>query len=161
PARRHLAPWRRVRRDVHARLRSGRGAGRHPAGRGRARCPLVRAPAAGRGGRGRAIGARPRRGDPRRAPETGGLMAGRLARGEDPGAFFDRADIDAEQQSPDGRGGYVSGGWEASPGGSGIPVAIRPLSADERIRAMQAEADVTHEVITRVYVPGVRADNRL
>ncbi|HEX7090638.1 MAG TPA: phage head closure protein [Longimicrobiales bacterium] len=88
-------------------------------------------------------------------------MSGRLARGEDPGAFFDRADIEAEQQSPDGRGGYVSGGWEAIPGGSGIPVAIRPLSADERIRAMQAEADVTHEVITRVYVPGVRADNRL
>ena len=88
-------------------------------------------------------------------------MASRLARATDPGAFFDRADIEAEVKIPDGRGGYYSGGWEAIPGGAGIPVAIQPLSSDERIRAMQSVGDITHEVVTSVYVPGVRADHRL
>lgn len=88
-------------------------------------------------------------------------MASRLASATDPGAFFDRADIEAEVQIPDGRGGYYSGGWAPIPGGSGVPVEIRPLSSDERVRAMQSAGDITHEVMTSVYVPGVRADHRL
>ena len=88
-------------------------------------------------------------------------MGSRLNGGAEPGRFYDRADIEAEIQIPDGRGGYTSGGWEAIPGGSDIPVDIREMSADERIRAMQAEALITHEVTTSIPVADVTADMRL
>lgn len=88
-------------------------------------------------------------------------MSSRLGPGRNPGTFFDRADIERETQVPDGRGGYTSGGWEAIPGGSGIPVDVQELDAIEQIRAMQAEALITHEVTTSVPVPGVTADMRL
>lgn len=88
-------------------------------------------------------------------------MSSRLGPGRNPGTFFDRADIEREVQIEDGRGGYTSGGWQAIPGGSDVPVDIREMSADERIRAMQAEALITHEVTTSVPVPGVTADMRL
>ncbi|HEY8378681.1 MAG TPA: head-tail adaptor protein [Nannocystis sp.] len=81
--------------------------------------------------------------------------------GAEPGRFYDRAAIEAEIQIPDGRGGYTSGGWQAIPGGSDVPVDIREMSADERIRAMQAEALITHEVTTSIPVAGVTADMRL
>lgn len=88
-------------------------------------------------------------------------MGSRLNGGTEPGRFYDRADIEREVQIPDGRGGYTSGGWEAIPGGSDVPVDIREMSADERIRAMQAEALITHEVTTSIPVAGVTADMRL
>lgn len=88
-------------------------------------------------------------------------MGSRLNGGAEPGRFYDRADIERETQVPDGRGGYTSGGWEAIPGGSDVPVDIREMSADERIRAMQAEALITHEVTTSIPVAGVTADMRL
>ena len=88
-------------------------------------------------------------------------MGSRLNGGTEPGRFYDRADIEAEIQIPDGRGGYTSGGWQAIPGGSDVPVDIREMSADEQIRAMQAEALITHEVTTSIPVAGVTADMRL
>lgn len=85
----------------------------------------------------------------------------RLGRGTEPGRFYDRADIEVEVQVPDGRGGYESATWDVIPGGAGVPVDVRPLSAPERIHAMQARATITHEVMTSVHVPGVTADMRL
>lgn len=88
-------------------------------------------------------------------------MGSRLGAGRNPGTFFDRADIEREVQIEDGRGGYISDGWEAIPGGSGIPVDVQELDAMEQIRSMQAEALITHEVTTSILVGGVTADMRL
>ncbi|HEX6939366.1 MAG TPA: phage head closure protein [Longimicrobiales bacterium] len=88
-------------------------------------------------------------------------MGSRLGSGANPGAFFDVADIEAETQVADGRGGSTSGGWAAIAGGAGVPVEIRELEGTERIAAMQAQAHVTHEVTTSIYVEGVTADMRL
>ena len=51
--------------------------------------------------------------------------------------------------------------WAAITDGSDIPVDLRALEGMERIRAMQTQADVTHEVETSVFVEGVTASHRL
>ena len=87
-------------------------------------------------------------------------MGSRLGPGRNPGAFYDRANIEAEGFTTSG-GRRTSTGWAAITGGTGIPVAIRELEGMERIRAMQTQSDVTHEVETSIYVEGVTAGQRL
>src|SRR5690606_36444988 len=131
-----LAPRLRVRGDVHPWLRGRDRAGGHPTGSDRSGRAVVRAAASGRdGGHDERASAGPRRGDPCSPQEGDGVMGSRLNGGAEPGRFYDRADIERQVQIPDGRGGYTSGGWQAIPGGSDVPVDIRELSADERIRA--------------------------
>lgn len=87
-------------------------------------------------------------------------MGSRLGRGRNPGAFFDRADIEGESFDTSGAR-RTSTGWAAITGGENIPVEVRALEGTERLRAMQTQADATHEVETSVYVEGVKASHRL
>lgn len=87
-------------------------------------------------------------------------MGSRLGPGRNPGAYFDRADIEAATTTTDAGGGTTKA-WAAIDGGSDIPVNVEALEGTERLRAMQTQADVTHTVETSVYVDGVKASHRL
>lgn len=87
-------------------------------------------------------------------------MGSRLGAGSNPGAYFDRADIEGATIVQDAGGGSEET-WAAIANGAGVPVAVRALEGTERLRAMQTDADVTHEVETSIYVEGVKASHRL
>lgn len=87
-------------------------------------------------------------------------MGSRLGPGRNPGAYFDRGDLETETRTKGPGGGYTSSWAPASAAHADVPISIEALDGTERLRAMQAAANVTHHVETSVYVEGASAAMR-
>ena len=86
-------------------------------------------------------------------------MGSRLGGGINPGRLFDRVTVEAEGFTTS-NGRRTSTGWATVGTLTDQPADVQALEGMERIRAMQTQADVTHEVTMR-HVDGVMASHRL
>lgn len=75
------------------------------------------------------------------------------------GDLRDRITVQSQEMVPDGQGGMTQGDWAAIAGMERIPANVEPLSGEERIAAMQTQANVDHKVELR-YRVGVKAGHR-
>lgn len=75
------------------------------------------------------------------------------------GALRDRITVQEEPLVPDGQGGMTKGPWTTITGMSRLPANVTALSGEERIAAMQTQANVDHKVELR-YRTGVKAGHR-
>ena len=76
------------------------------------------------------------------------------------GKLRHRVSIETETLTPDGLGGFTSGGWNAVSGMSSVPAHIMPLNSKEQLDAMKLESVITNKIRIR-YRAGITSKNRI